>query len=98
VKLRVELTRLAQLDLDELIVYIGKDNPAAAVAISSRILARIDLLQEQPGIGRKGRRRGTRELVVEGTRYIVAYRIDAAGAEVQILRIVHSSRRWPERI
>jgi toxin ParE1/3/4 len=97
-KHRLAFTRRAQLALDELIIYVGTDNPSAAVAISSRILERIELLEEQPEIGRKGRRRGTRELVVDGTRYVVAYRIDEARTEVQILRILHGSRRWPARL
>ena len=97
-KLRLAITRLAKLDLDELIVHIGGDNPGAAVEVASRILDRIDLLREQPEIGRKGRRPGTRELTVDGTRYIVAYRVDALRGQVQILRILHTSLMWPEKL
>jgi len=32
VRLRIVVTRLAKLDLDELIIHIGEDNPRAAVA------------------------------------------------------------------
>ena len=35
----------------------------------------------------------TRELVVTGTPYVVAYRVTPAG--VQILRVVHGARDWP---
>ncbi len=97
-RVRLAFTRLAKRDLDELIIYIGEDDPRAAVEVASRILARIDLLQEQPEIGRRGRRPGTRELVVESTRYVVAYRIDPARTQVQILRILHTSRIWPEKL
>jgi len=96
--LRLAFTRLAKLDLDALIVRIGEDDPATAAKVASRILDRIRLLRDQPEIGREGRRRGTRELVVEGTRHIVAYRIDAAQHQIQILRILHTSRRWPRRL
>jgi addiction module RelE/StbE family toxin len=96
--LRLRITRLGKLDLDELIAYIGKENPKAAVEVASRILGRIDLLGEQPEIGRPGRRPGTRELVVDTTRYIVVYRVDATRGEIQILRILHTSRMWPERL
>lgn len=95
---RIVVTRLAKLDLDELIVRIGKDNPKAAVDVASRILGRIDLLREQPEIGRPGRRPGTRELVVDGTRYIVAYRVNPAREQIQILRILHAARLWPQRL
>jgi toxin ParE1/3/4 len=96
--LRLAFTRPAKLDLDELIVHIGEENPVAAVTVATRILDHIRLLREQPEIGRKGRRAGTRELVVDGTRYLVAYRIDAERSQIQILRILHTSRRWPRRI
>jgi len=52
------------------------------------------VLLETPQIGRPGRVAGTRELVIFGTPYIVPYRI---GSEtLQILRVYHSSRFWPE--
>jgi toxin ParE1/3/4 len=38
---------------------------------------------------------GTRELVVTGTPYIVPYRVQ--DGEIQILRVYHGARRWPER-
>lgn len=97
-RLRLTITRLAKLDLDELIVHIGEDDPRAAVDIASRILDRVALLAEQPEIGRRGRRPGTRELVIDDTRYIVAYRVDSTRSRVEILRILHTSRRWPERV
>lgn len=97
-KLRIAFTRLAKLDLDELITHIGEENPRAAVNVATRILDRIRLLQEQPDLGHKGRRSGTRELVVDGTRYIVAYRLDSTRSQVQILRILHTSRMWPESL
>jgi toxin ParE1/3/4 len=96
--LPIAFTRLAQLDLDELIIYIGEANPRAAVTVSSRILARVDLLQDQPELGRKGKLPGTRELVVEGTRYIVVYRIDQIERRISVLRILHGSRQWPESV
>jgi len=96
-KLRLTLTRLAKLDLDDLIVHIGKDNPRAAVKIGSSILDKIELLRDQPEMGRRGRRPGTRELVVEGTRYIVVYRVVPERDQIQILRILHAARLWPEQ-
>ena len=97
-KLQIVVTRLGKLDLDELIVHIGKDNPKAAVEVASRILDRIELLREQPEMGRPGRRPGTRELIVDGTRYIVAYRVDATRGQIQILRVLHAARLWPQRL
>jgi toxin ParE1/3/4 len=39
---------------------------------------------------------GTRELVIPKTPYIVPYRL--RGSTIEIVRVYHSSRRWPERL
>jgi toxin ParE1/3/4 len=46
-------------------------------------------------MGRPGRVTGTRELVVDGTPYILPYRV--RNRVVQILRVLHGARRWPQR-
>jgi plasmid stabilization system protein ParE len=46
-------------------------------------------------MGRPGRVPDTRELVISGTPYIVAYQVQ--GKVITILRILHSSRRWPKQ-
>ncbi len=46
-------------------------------------------------LGRPGRVKGTRELVVTRTPYIVAYRLKRQS--IQILRVLHGARLWPER-
>jgi toxin ParE1/3/4 len=50
-------------------------------------------LERFPNRGRAGRIAGTRELVVSGTPYIVAYRV--ASDRTIVLRILHAARRWP---
>jgi toxin ParE1/3/4 len=44
--------------------------------------------------GREGRVAGTRELVIRGTPFIVAYRLERN--EVQILAVMHAAIKWPE--
>ncbi|ADP11512.1 type II toxin-antitoxin system mRNA interferase toxin, RelE/StbE family [Erwinia amylovora] len=72
--------------------YIAQDNPVAAVEMDEQLSSRANQLTEQPNIGRAGRVAGTRELVVH-RHYIVIY--DVVAEEVQILRVLHTSRRWP---
>jgi len=87
----------ARNDLAEIIAYIARDNPAAAEGVYDRLVAAAALLIEQPGMGRPGRVGGTRELVVPRTPYILPYRVrDASGGVVQILAVIHSSRRYPQ--
>ena len=83
-------------DLAALRAYIAEDNPAAAERIALRILYAIDeLLAAQARSGRPGRVPGTRELVVTRTPYIVPYRIRQN--RIEVLRIYHGARRWPDR-
>lgn len=91
--MRVRWLRRALRDLDEIQDYIAADSPAAAFGLVNDIIHRTELLlAANPRLGRLGRVRGTRELVVGGTEYIVAYRITDS---VEILAVVHGARDWP---
>jgi len=76
--------------------YIARDSPAAAKEVAARIKGAVKHLATYPEMGRAGRIMGTRELVVRGTPYIVAYRF-REGA-VEILAVLHSARDWPETL
>jgi toxin ParE1/3/4 len=83
-------------DLASLRAFIAEDDPAAAKRIALLILRNVgQLVSVHPEIGRAGRVPGTRELVIPRTPYIVPYRI--RDRRVQVLRVYHSSRRWPEQ-
>jgi toxin ParE1/3/4 len=84
-------------DLASLRAYIAEDNPAAARRVVLRVLQDIErLLPDNPSIGRAGRVPGTRELVIQGTPYIVPYRIQRT--TIQILRVYHGARHWPDSL
>lgn len=87
---------MARADLAELVAYIASDNPGAAYRVHDEIRKQTDLLATHPEIGRPGRARGTRELVVAGTPYIAAYR--CAGDVLTVLRLLHRARLWPRRL
>ena len=93
--MRVRWLRKALRDLDDEAAYIAADDRVAASLVVQRVIAAVDMLAEQPGLGRPGRVPGTRELVVMKTRYIVPYRVSADSVEV--LRVFHTSRRLPGR-
>ncbi|MEX2516919.1 MAG: type II toxin-antitoxin system RelE/ParE family toxin [Gammaproteobacteria bacterium] len=90
------LTRVL-VNLDEEAAYIASDNPAAARLIVQRITETVQLLAENPGLGRPGRVYGTRELVVSDTRYLIPYRVRSDLRRIEILRVFHTSRRIPQR-
>jgi toxin ParE1/3/4 len=84
-------------DLNALRAYIAEESPAGARRIVLRILHDIErLLPDNPHIGRPGRVSGTRELVIPQTPYIVPYRVQRGA--IQILRVYHSARRWPDSL
>ena len=82
-------------DLIAIRAYIAAESPAGARRIVTRILRDVEnLLPDHPHIGRAGRVPGTRELVVPRTPYIVPYRVQHE--TIQILRVYHAARRWPD--
>ena len=91
----VRWTRLAVHDLDAAYEYIAQNSPDAALNIVERIEAAVAALTHHPRIGRAGRVSGTRELVVTGTPFIVAYRTAASG--IDVLAVMHGARMWPDR-
>src|SRR5262249_47623607 len=90
---RVDWLREAALNVDEIKAFIAVENAPAATKIGQRITDAAELLAEFPYLGRPGRVAGSRELVVVGTPYIIAYRV--SGDFVQIVRVLHGARRWP---
>lgn len=84
----------AGTDLDQIFDYMLERNPEAALHVYEAIRQQVGLLADHPQMGRAGRVRGTRELVITGLPYIVAYYMK--GQEVRILAVLHTSRKWPQ--
>ncbi len=93
--MRVRWLRRALGNLDEEAEYIARDDPDAAARIVDRIATSVERLATHPALGRTGRVPGTRELMLSGTPYVVAYRV--RGETVEILRVFHGARKWPEK-
>ncbi len=91
--MKIRWLNLALKDLESIIEYISENNPSIANKIAKIIYEKVNLLSTQPYLGRAGRVEDTRELVIEGTPFIIPYRVK--NDEIQILRVFHSSRRWP---
>jgi toxin ParE1/3/4 len=83
-------------DLLSIRQYIEQDHPAAAREIVSAI---VNLVEHQlprfPQSGRAGRVEGTRELIVPRLPFIIPYR--ATAESIDVLRIYHASRIWPDQ-
>ena len=82
-------------DLLSLRAHIAEHDPAAAKRVALHILYCVEcLLAENPKLGAPGRVPGTRELVIPKPPYIVPYRV--RGARIEIARVYHTARRWPD--
>ena len=78
--------RFAQLD------FIALDKPIAAIDMDERIERQTERLLDHPNLGRKGRVKGTRELVITGSPFVAVYRV--LGERVEIFRFLHGARQW----
>ena len=92
--MRLRWTRLAERDLGDIAAYIGQDSPAAAVRVVLELIDQVEvLLARHAALGRPGRVLGTRELVIQGLPYVIPYRV--RDGHIEILRVLHTARRWP---
>ncbi|MEQ1775245.1 MAG: type II toxin-antitoxin system RelE/ParE family toxin [Burkholderiales bacterium] len=92
--MRLRWTKLAEADLGSIADYIGQDSPAAAARVILELIEQTEAsLTRHAAIGRPGRAIGTRELVIGSLPYVIPYRV--RGSDIEILRVLHTSRRWP---
>jgi addiction module RelE/StbE family toxin len=94
--MRIKWLRLALSDINEIAEFIALDNISAANKVIDHIYRNIKHLKDHPNMGRTGRITGTRELYIPGTPFIVPYRVIDNG--IEILRVLHTSRKWPGKL
>ena len=92
--MKIRWSPTAVSDLESIRDYIARDSPSAARKVANRIKESVNRLINFPNSGRAGRVSETRELVIPGTSYIIAYTIQ--GDEVRIAAVLHGKQRWPE--
>lgn len=90
--MKVRWTPAAERDRIDVFDYIEADNPRAAAKMDEIFGSAAARLANFPHLGRPGRVAGTRELIPHRS-YMLVYEID--GETVWILRLIHTSRRWP---
>jgi toxin ParE1/3/4 len=91
---RVRWSAQAGLDMTEAHDFIAQDDPDAALRMILTVENATEYLLTFPTMGREGRLKNTRELVIPHLPYLVVYR--TARTEVEILRLLHTSRDWPK--
>jgi toxin ParE1/3/4 len=93
--MQVKWLRQALRNLDEEAAWIAQDSPQSAAAFVAHLTTSAEMLATHPHMGRPGRVPGTRELVITLFPYILPYRV--RGEAVEILRVFHTARKWPQR-
>ncbi len=95
--MRVQWTEKATRDLNHIEEYIREDNPKAAITTVLKIITSAEAqLSRHPAIGKPGRHPQTRELIISDTPYIIPYQI--TGETVYLLRVIHNSMQWPDKM
>ena len=89
----VQWTVSAGRDRENAVNAMAEDSLTAALSQLDDIEGQTDRLADDPTLGRPGRVKGTRELVVNRTPFMVVYRINAEF--IQILRVLHGAQQWP---
>lgn len=72
--------------------YIETRDVQAALELDKLFSTKATKLTTVPQLGKPGRVPGTRELVAH-KRYVLVYEV--AGNQIQVLRVLHTARKWP---
>jgi addiction module RelE/StbE family toxin len=94
-KYKIRLLKIAEEDFTEIIEFIAVDNPTAADKVATKIESNLELLSENPLLGRIPRDKeirslGYRFLTVQS--YIIFYTIE--DKTIYIHRILHGTRNY----
>ena len=94
-KFQIRLLKIAEEDFTEIISYIAADNPNAASKLADKIEKNLELLSENPKLGRiprdeEIRNLGYRYIIIQN--YLIFYTIDER--TILIHRILHSARNY----
>ena len=94
-KYQIRLLRIAEEDFTEIVKFIVDDNPTAAEAMANKIEKNLELLSDNPHLGRIPRDEDIRNLgyrYIIVTNYIIFYTIEVR--TVLIHRILHGARNY----
>ncbi|PHM35955.1 type II toxin-antitoxin system RelE/ParE family toxin [Xenorhabdus innexi] len=90
--MRLEWKPMALADREQIMDYIAQDNPQAAIVLDDEFEASAERACLQPEMYKRGRLKGTREIVVR-PHYILIYRVERD--ILMVLRILHAAQQWP---
>lgn len=94
-KYQIRFLKIAEEDFTEIVSYVAADNPNAANVLATKIEKNLELLSDNPKLGRiprdeEIRNLGYRYLIVQN--YIIFYTTEER--TIIIYRILHSARNY----
>jgi toxin ParE1/3/4 len=95
-KLKLRFTTAAQRDLNDIFEYLEPRNTRAASSVTNTIERSINLLTEYPFSARQTDVKDVRVKPITKYPFLVFYH--TSDKELTILRIWHSSRKWPDEL
>ena len=88
---RVRQTARATADLDDIWLYIAKDNISAADRLIDRVTERCQGLADHPRLGAARPDVAPEARMLTIGDYLILYRV--IGADAEVVRVVHGARR-----
>lgn len=89
---QVVYAQRSERDLSEIVAYIARDDPAAAVRFGELLINKAEALAGAPEMGPILPGKPSTRFLPVGA-YLIIYRNDARGQVVRVLRFWHSARR-----
>ena len=89
----VRISDAARSDLEEIWIYIARDNPDAADRLIRAVVARFPKLAATPGIGWQREELSPRLRSFPVGNYVIFYRPTKDG--IEIVRVLHGARDFP---
>src|SRR6266700_1481622 len=79
-------------DLEQIVKYIARDDPAAPERFGSKLIAQAESLADAPDMGPRLPQKPDTSFFPVGS-YLIIYRLDSKQRVVRILRFWHAARR-----
>ena len=97
---KVRISARALRDLESIVKYIREDSPQNAVEVAAAVVKLINSLIDSPRRFRLAgfsRRRNSPVHVTNTPSFMIYYKVDEMKNDVEIITVVRSSRRQPQR-
>ena len=91
--IRLVFAEPAERDLEDILTWIARENPAAARKVFDEIVATTQRLTVFPDLGRAGRLPDTRECPVRSLPFVITYQ--RTDATITVLAVFHGARNLP---